>query len=361
MTERFPIFAPTRRTFLAATAVGVASPMMMRRNAWAQDKEIAIGIWGGAQGEFIKKQVIPTFEKDFGCTVLAEEGFTLPNISKMRATKSNPKYTVMFIDDLAIPICKAEGLIAPLPADKMPNMTRLFPRFNYEGGYGTGLGISLGGLFYNTANKPPVSFAELWDPKYKSNIKLNSWKNTSGLFFLIATASVVPGKPFKEAQYDIAQPWDKLAALKPNVQNVYVSAIEAANEVAQGQALVGGVDYSKYIYPYTVQGAPVDMAFMKEGSFAGVNCQVLVKGGPNQDLGVAFMDRMLAPTVQKALAEFALVAPPVAGIEFKPETLKLIAYPDTKMDELGLFMPDWTFINERRSTWTEKVNQIFSA
>lgn len=361
MTRRFPGLPLTRRGLLAATAIGVASPMVMRRQAWAQGKEIAIGVWGGAQGEFIKKQIIPVFEKDFGCRVLAEEGFTLPNISKMRATKSNPKYTVMFIDDLAIPICKAEDLIEPLPADKMPNLTKLFPRFNYDGGYGTGLGISLGGMFYNTASKPPSSFAELWDPKYKNNIKLNSWKNTSGLFFLIATASVVTGKPFKDSQYEIDKIWDKLAALKPNVQNLYVSGIEAVNEVAQGQAVVGGVDYSKYVYPYTVKGAPVDMAFMKEGSFAGVNCQVLVKGGPNRDLGVAFMDRMLSPVVQKALAEFALIAPPVSGIEFKPETLKLIAYPDTRMDELGLFMPDWTFINEKRAGWTEKVNQIFSA
>ena len=216
-------------------------------------------------------------------------------------------------------------------------------------------------MYYNTANKPPQSFAEFWDPKYKKNIKFNSWKNTSGLFFLIATASVVTGKPFKEAQYEVDKVWDKIAALKPNIQNIYVEAIEAVNEVAQGAALIGGVDYSKYIYPYTIKGAPVDMAFMKEGSFAGVNCQVLVKGGPNQDVGVAFMDRMLSPKVQKELAEFALIAPPVAGIEFKPETLKYIAYPDTKMDQLGLFNPDWTFINQKRSAWTEKCDQIFSA
>jgi putative spermidine/putrescine transport system substrate-binding protein len=361
MSEAISRRYTTRRTFLTLAAGGLAAPMILRQNAWAQGKEIVIGIWGGAQGEFIRKQVIPQFEADFGCKVLAEEGFTLPNISKMRATKSNPKYTVMFVDDLAVPICKAEGLIAALPADKIPNMEKLFPRFNYEGGYGTGLGISIGSMYRNTAEKAPTSFADLWDSKYKNGIKLNSWQNTSGLYFLIATAAVVTGKPFSQAQYEIEKIWGKLAELKPNIQNLYTSGVEAANEVAQGQAVIGGIDYSKFIYPYTVKGAPIDMVFLKEGSFAGVNCQVLVKGGPNQDLGAAFMNRMLSVPVQKALAEFALVAPPVAGVELAPETLKYVAYPDGRMDELNLFLPDWSYINQHRSAWTEKVNQIFSA
>jgi putative spermidine/putrescine transport system substrate-binding protein len=345
----------------AIGAAAVVAPTVYVKNGWAQGKEIAIGVWGGAQGDFIKKNVIPKFEADFGCKVLAEEGFTLANVSKLRATKSNPKYTVMFVDDLAIPICKNEDLISPLPKDKMQNLAKLYPKFLYEGGYGTGLGVSLGGMFYNTGVKAPQSFAELWDPRYKGKIKLNSPKNTPSMFFLVAAAAVVTGKPFGQAQYEVDKAWNKIAEIKPNVQNVFESGIQAALEIAQGQAEVGGIEYSKYIYPYTAKGAPVDMAFMKEGSFAGTNCQVLVKGGPNQDIGIAFMNRMLDPQVQKPLAEFALIAPPVAGIEFSKDTLKWIAYPEARMDELGLFTPDWGFINERRSAWTEKMNQIFSA
>jgi putative spermidine/putrescine transport system substrate-binding protein len=349
-----------RRRLALVGAAAVLSPTVFVRNGWAQGKEIAIGVWGGAQGDFIKKQVLPKFENDLGCKVLAEEGFTLANVSKLRATKANPKFTVMFVDDLAIPICKAEDLIAPLPKDKIPNLARLYPRFLYDDGYGTGLGVSLGGMFHNTAVKPPQSFAELWDPKYKGKIKLNSPKNTPSVFFLIAAAAVVTGKPFKDAQYEIDKAWDKIAQIKPNVQNVFESGIQAALEVAQGQADFGGIEYSKYIYPYTAKQAPIDMAFMKEGSFAGTNCQVLVKNGPNIDLGAAFMDRMLDPVVQKALAEFALIAPPVSGIEFSAETLKWIPYPERKMDELGLFTPDWGHINARRGAWTERMNQIFS-
>ncbi len=345
----------TRRAMLGTA---LATPFV--KPASAQTREISVGIWGGAQGEYVKRQIIPAFERDFGCKVLAEEGFTLANVAKMRATKDNPRFSVMFIDDLAIPIAKAEGLIAELPRDRMPAMANLYPRFLYDEGYGTALGISLGGIFHNTRVRPPETYAELWEPRYRGKIKLVSPRNTPSMFFLIIAAAVETGKPFAEAQYEIDKAWDRIAALRPNIQNIFGEGIQAANEIAQGQADIGLLDYSKYIYPYTARRAPVTMAFPKEGSFAGTNCQVLVKNGPHQDLAVAFMNRMLEPGVQKPLSEFAMTSPPVSGIEFSADTLRWIAYPAEEMDKRGLFTPDWGHINARRSDWTERLNRIVS-
>ena len=60
----------TRRQALGragAAASALASPAFFVRNAWAQGKAISIGIWGGTQGEYIRKAVLPAFESDFGC------------------------------------------------------------------------------------------------------------------------------------------------------------------------------------------------------------------------------------------------------------------------------------------------------
>lgn len=346
--------ASSRRVLL-----GSALALPFVHTSQAQAREIAIGIWGGAQGDYVKRQIIPAFERDFNCKVLPEEGFTLANVSKLRATKDNPRFSVMFIDDLAIPICKAEGLISELPLDRMPATKNLYPRFLYDGGFGTALGISLGGVFHNTRVRAPETYAELWEPRYRGKIKLVSPKNTPSIFFLIIAAALESGKPFQEAQYLIDGAFERVAALKPNVQNLFESGIQAANEIAQGQADVGLVEYSKYIYPYTARRAPVTMGFPREGSFAGTNCQVLVKNGPNQDIAIAFMNRMLEPAVQKSLSEFALTSPPVSGIQFSEDTLRWIAYPVEEMDKRGLFTPDWAFINARRSGWTEQLNRIF--
>ncbi|WP_176084784.1 extracellular solute-binding protein [Martelella sp. HB161492] len=351
----------SRRTFgkLALGTAALAAPMSFVRNGFAAGKEIQIGIWGGSQGEFVRKEIIPAFEKDFDCKVTPEEGFTLANVGKMRATKDNPKYSVMFIDDVAIPICKTEGLIEQLPADQMPALANLYPRFGFDG-WGTALAISVASMFHNTSVTPPASYAELWGPDYKGQLKLVSPKNTPSVFFLIVAAAVKSGKPFAEAQYLIDDSFDKVAELKPNVMNLFDNGPQAAAEIAQGQAEIGLLELSKYIYPYTAKGAPVTMSFPKEGSFAGNNCQVLVKDCPNRDVAVAFMNRMLEPSVQKAFSEYALTAPPVSGIEFSEETLKYIAYPVEEMDKRGLFTPDWEYINANRSAWTEKLNAIFA-
>ncbi|MBI3514020.1 MAG: extracellular solute-binding protein [Proteobacteria bacterium] len=350
----------TRRTVIrAAAATAALAPLGYVRHGWAQGKSIQMGIWGGPQGEFIRKTVLPAFENDFGCKVLAEEGATLGQISRLRATKDSPKYTVMFVDDLGVEIAKREGLVDPLPKDKMPNLAKVYPRFIYEDGYGVALAISTAGIFYNPkATKPVASYAELWEPRFAKKISLVGTKTTPSVFLVIATAAVATGKPYKEAQYLADQAWPKLAALKPNVLNVY-SSDDAPLMVAQGDGALGGPEYSKYVYPYMLKGASIDMAFPKEGAFAGVNCQVLVKGGPNQDLGAAFMNRMLDPKVQQPLAEAALAAPPIDGLSFKPEIAKLLAYPQSKMDEIGLFSPDWKHVNAVRSDWIEKMNSIF--
>lgn len=351
----------TRRTFgKLALGAGVTAPLVYNRGAWAQGKTIQIGIWGGSQGEFIKREVIPAFEADYGCTVLAEEGATLSNVGKLRATASEPKYSVMFVDDVVVKLLRDEGLTEELPAAEMPALGQVYPEFIYHDGYGTALGISLGGIFYNTGIEPPASYADLWSDRWAGKIKLVSATNTPAMFFLIVAAAVKFGKPYAEAQYMVDDAFDKVAEIKPNVQNVFDSSIQAAAEIAQGQADVGMIEYSKYIYPYTDQGAPVTMGYPSEGAFAGTNCQVLVKNGPERDIAVAFMNRMLEPSVQKPLAEYALIAPPIAGLEFDEKTLRYIAYPQSEMVSRGLFTPDWTHINARRSEWTERLNQIIA-
>jgi putative spermidine/putrescine transport system substrate-binding protein len=351
----------TRRGLLQAGLVAAVGPTVFVRNGWAQGKTMTIGIWAGAQGEYIKKEVVTPFAREFDCRVLVNEGWTLPQIAKVRAERANPQHTVVFVDDLGIDLLKREDLIEPLPGAKMPNLAAVFPRFIYNDGNGVAIGISMGGVAYNPRLlKPLESYRELWQDRFRRRIAMLSMRSTSGPFMVITAASLASGKPYKEAQYLADQAWPLLNQLKPNILNIAQSNAQAANQVIQGEALVELIDYSKWVYPYTQQGAPIDMCYPKEGTWAGVNCMVLVKNAPNQDLGAEFMNRMLDAKVQTGLAKFALAAPPVRDLDFPPETLKYLAYPEKRMDELGLFSPDWTFVNQARPAWTEQWNTIFT-
>ncbi len=347
----------SRRSMLAGAAL--AAPLLLPQRSWAEGRSIQVGIYGSNQGQYIRTEVIPKFEQDLKCRVFPTEGVTLSQVALLRAQRSNPRYSVMFMDDVGVPIAKAEGLIDKLPLDRMPHAAGVIPRFLVNDGYGVAFAISTGSLFFNPSAIPPLqSYAELWDKRLRQRFLMQTPKNTQSVYLLIATAALVTGKSFNEAQYLIDQAWGRLAELKPNVMSIY-DQFSSVMLVAQGEADVGGIEYSKNIYPYTAKGAPLDMCFPKEGTFAGVNCMVQVKGGPEPDLTAAFLDRMLEPATQQGLAEATATAPTIRGLNFKPETAKLIAYPEQKMDDMRLFTADWGYVNPRRAAWLEKTNQIF--
>ena len=344
-----------------AVATALATPTILTPRAWADGKSIQVGIYFAQQGEYVRKQIIPKFQADYNCQVFTTQGVTLTQIAALRATRANPKYSVMFMDDIGIDLAKKEGLIDKLPADKVPNLERVYKRFLVSDGYGAAFAISTGGLFIDPASGIKVdSYGDLWDPRFRKRYLMITPKFTQSIYMLIATATLVTGKPFQDSQYLTDAAWDKLAALKPNVLTTYENEATVMM-VAQNQADLGGIEYSKNIYPYTVAGAPLNMLFPKEGTFAGINCLSFVKNGPEPELAAAFINRMLDPAVQQGLAEATLTASSVSGLNFKPDVAKYLAYPDSKMDDMKLFAADWSYVNPRRPAWLEKYNELFGS
>lgn len=350
-----------RRRFLAG-AGALAAPIILGRRASAEDRSITVGIYTGQQGEVVRKQIIPPFEAEHSCKVYTTQGVTLEQIALMRSSRNNPKYSVMFIDDIGVELAKREGLIEQLPAEQIPSLDRVLKRFIFYEAYGAAFAMSAAGLAYNTATgKPLESYGELWDPKFKGRYLMESPKATQSLYLLIAAVSVATGRSYSDTQYWIDSAWPKMEALKPNVLSIFDTDASTIMQVAQGQADVAGLFYSKSVNPYTMQGAPIAMCYPREGTFAGINTVTLVKNGPERELALAFINWMLSPDIQQLLAEQTLTAPTISALSFKPEVEKYIAYPESKMEEMGIFSPDWTVINPMRAQLIEKYNQVFGA
>ena len=350
-----------RRQAIRSAAAAAVLPSFFINGARGATRSIQVGIYTAQQGEYVRKQIIPQFEADHDCRVFTTEGVTLSQIAALRATRDNPKYSAMFMDDIGIELAKREGLIDALPVAQLPNLSKVYKRFLFNDGYGVAFAISTGGLVFDPQTiKPLTSYADLWEPRFRGRFLMTTPKFTQSLYLLIATASLVTGKPLKDAQYEIDSAWGRMAELKPNVASMYENPAQIMM-VAQDQVDLAGIEYSKNLYPYKVQGAPLDMCFPGKMTFAGINCLSFVKGAPEPELGAAFINRMLEPAVQQGLATATLTAPSVAGAQFPPDIAQYIAYPESKMDDMGLFAADWAYINPRRPAWLEKYNQVFGS
>lgn len=350
----------SRRSVLIA-AGGLAFPTIAMRRASAQDRTLHVGVYNSAQGGIIRRELLPRFEREHRVRVLTTEGATLANIAALRATRNAPRYSVMSMDDVGVPQAKSEGLIDALDPNLIPNLAKVYRRFLFEDGYGVGFAVSSAAMFYNTsAVRGGIgSYEQIWDRRFRRRLLLNTPRNTQSVLMLIVAAALATGKPLQEAQYLADEGWARLAELKPNVLTVY-DGEGLVMQVAQGQADIGGIEYSKAIYPHTARGIPMDMAFPREGSFTGINGLVLVKNAPERELGCTWINMLLSAEVQKMLAEQTLSAPTVADIEFRPDVQRFLAYPETKMQDMGLFTPDWNYIVPRRGPWLERYNQVFT-
>jgi len=355
----------TKRTIigrrkLIATA-GLAAPMVFVRNGWAAGKSMYLGAYIAVQGEYVRKFIVPKFEAKFNCKVFQTENVTLGNIGILRTQKANPNYSVMMMDDVGVPIAKAEGLIAQLPKDKIPNLSKVFPNFIYNDSYGAAFAISTVSPWYNKSIKPVESFADLWSERFRGRFMMITPKQTQSVQLLAVAASMATGKPILEAQYELDKGWAKMAELKPNVQTIYENVNTAILTVTQGQADVGGPEFSKSILPAVAKGAPIVLSRPAEGSFAGVNTLTLVKGAPEPDLGCAFIDFMLSSEIQKGLSEYTVAAPSVSGVDLDKATASVVAYPESRMKEMKLFVLDWEKINPQRGAILDKYNQVFGS
>src|ERR1700680_5179055 len=114
-----------RRTVLGGA---LGAPLIVGRRASAADRSITVGIYTGQQGDVVRKQIIPPFEAKHKCKVYTTQGATLEQIALMRSSRDNPKYSVIFVDDLGVELAKREGLIEKLPRDQIPSLERVLNR-----------------------------------------------------------------------------------------------------------------------------------------------------------------------------------------------------------------------------------------
>ena len=356
----------TRRRFLkSAVASGAIilgsvtfpSVMTLARGA---ERIIKVGMYSNPRTELIKTTLVKRLEAKHRVKFLVDEGLTTEQLARLRATRNNPVHTVMWMDDIGVNIAKKEGLIDPLPADKIPNMAKVFPSYIVEEGYGVGIDVSPIALTYSTKDftEAPSTWAALWNPAYRGRVAVPTIAATHGVNLVVVAAALETGKPFQEAQYESDAAFRKLAQLKPNLHSIYNKSALLVAAMQQGEVIMTGPYYGHNIWPYIDQGLAANHIIPTEGGFAGLSCQTLVHGGPYPELGAEFINEILDPEVQAMMSKKLGNAPVVQGVNLPPETSARVPYGAGK--ERLLFVCDWEFINKVRAEWTERWNKAFA-
>ncbi|HTG19551.1 MAG TPA: ABC transporter substrate-binding protein, partial [Reyranella sp.] len=135
--------------------------------AHAQTKTLKITTWGGKWGDIMKATVLPAFEKEFKCTVSADQAF--PFMPKLQASpKNDPLYDIFHTNSNEQWSALTEGLVMPkITVKEVPNVADVYPYAVSDKIVGVSIFTSAIGLGYRTDKglTKPTSWKDLADPK----------------------------------------------------------------------------------------------------------------------------------------------------------------------------------------------------
>lgn len=325
--------------------------------AVVKGQTMTLALWAGPFIQGMRESLIPEFEKDHGLKIVIEEGISADAIAKVRTARANPQHTVIGVDDQFIAELKAEGLLVQLTPQELPNMKDVLPEYIIEDGYGVGIAVSWHTLHYNTEKiKTPItSWSALWDPAFKGRVVIQSFKAGTGLMQGVVIATIATGKPWQQAQYEYEAGFPIYKEkIKPNLHSIIDSTIQGLPLLASGETWILPTP-SRLGAPYTVRGAPIARAELKEGAPMLLNTVALVKNAPLQAQGKDFINRWISAKVQLEMAKVAMTGPVNRGVQVPADLRKFV--PAGPEDAAKMIRPDWKHFTQNRAKWIDWWNK----
>jgi putative spermidine/putrescine transport system substrate-binding protein len=340
---------PARRSLLRGTAAAslaaLAAPSILR----AQTREIFVG---GPASPGLTDILFPRIERKHGFKILFEGTNSLINLEKIRANRARPTMTVTMMDDPVLILAEREGVLEPLRGKDIPNLADLRPEAKPRDAMWANWCFPAASISYNTqAVKPaPQSYAEVWDRKYRDRVIVISMRITQAVVPLLAATTLATGKPMAECLRLADEGFGKLRELKPNILQITTNPPQAQQLHESGEVDLYLSPDSRTTLFRKSQRAPVDLAYPKEGTVAMPAGVALVKGGPNPELGMRFVNELLDPETQAL----------VAGTFFsKPTNAKAVPPPSLQLPELIVL--DWEYFTDNRNRWIERFEREIAA
>lgn len=341
---------PSRRTVLtagAALAATLASPSIPR----AQTATLNITTWGGKWGEVMKADVLPRFEKEFKCTVAADQAF--PFLPKLQASPRNaPIYDVLQTNSNEQWKASEEGLVEPkFNLKDVPNLVDVYPYAVSDKIVGVSIFTSAIGLGFRTDKglAKPTSWNDLADPKLAGRrggylIPVNS---------LGQAHLMMLGKIHGAGLTDLDAAYKALEALKPIKLFDFTGQMEKALLSAEVDM---GILHDSGVLRYEGASEPIDFAIPAEGVLALEQVLTVTPGSKVKPLAYAFVDFMLRPDIQKKLAESVWYSPSNTKVVLDAKyRAKLF---DTPEKVANLIQMDWQWYNARKDAIDLRVARI---
>jgi putative spermidine/putrescine transport system substrate-binding protein len=331
---------------LTLTACGAPTPS-------AASNTLVIAGYGGSYEEAFKQSVIPDFEKSCACKVSYIAGSSTDTVAKLKAQQSAPQIDVALIDDGVQNQAVQAGLLAKLDPKTVTNLPNVIDIARLPGDVGVGFSLNATGIAYNTdyyaknGLPAPKRLSDLENPKLKGKLVMPSITQTYGLGALLIAAKVGGGS---ESAIDPG-----FAGIKKVAANAvtFDTTADVSNYFLQGQA-VATVWGNSRVQTLAKKGFPIEFVYPEEGALPLIATVNVVNKAPHAALGQKFVNMLLEPAAQQAMAASNFNGPAVKGVTLPAELASKVVSQERAAELRKL---DWALINKSRSAWTDRWNK----
>ena len=321
------------RILKSLTAIGVSAlltaPVLFSGCSAKEKKEVYVYNWG----EYIDPDVLESFEKETGITVIYDE-YETNEVMYPKIESGAVSYDVICPSDYMIQKMIENDMLQEINFDNIPNAKNIGQQyfetskeFDPENKYSVPYCWGTVGILYNKTmvDEPIDSWSVLWDEKYKGEILMqNSVRDALMVALKLNgySCNSMDDDELEKAKAD-------LIAQKPLVQAYVVDQVR--DKMIGNEAAIGVIYSGEAIYTQR-ENPDLEYVIPKEGTNVWIDSWVIPKNAQNKENAEIFIDYMCRPEIALKNFEFITYSTPneAARDLIEEEDIKNseIAFPD---------------------------------
>ena len=338
-----------RRALAGLASLGAAG--LVPSVALAQSKAIAATTYPGAWEEAHRSILVAAYRKQTGANVNLVASLAVDTVSKIVASKANPPYDAIILDEGPYLNALQHDIFEKIPAASMPNLKDVPAKFVDPRGLGVFCSGQIIGIAYNTekVKNPPKAWNDLLKPEYKGRVGLASMGSTLVSAWMAEIARLNGGS---EENMEPAFVW--LKKLLPNVGAVAANPGALATLFQQGQIDVS-VHYNNNVGDMQAKGVPIALTRPDTGWILIRSSMHIVKNSKNVDLAAAYLNASISPEVQARMGDAPYILVPTNSKVALSKPLQFYAKDFAELDKMNTV--DWAKLNPRRPEYIDRFNR----
>ncbi len=319
--------------------------------------EVVHATWGGGGAKMLREKVQEPFTKATGIATRMVEVPNTAGAVRSPAAKQYGVVDVTFFEGVAM---ADKNLLEPFTDEELPEVKNLAPETVLRNKDGRIVGVSTYYSYYGIAYNANLAKAEdfsswksLADPKWKGKLSVTRPVYASAYDLTIMAraaggdaSNIEPGIPL-------------LKGLIDNALTTYTSLAHVNTLLGTGEVTAMPM-YSTRIWHLNREGMKnLKMVIPKEGGLKLSYLAVSPKGSGNRKDTIAYLNNLISPESQSAVAMAGGQLPTNRNAKLPPEYVESLG---TTLEELKthLYVPDWKQVSARHEERINKVEQLLA-